>query len=592
MTALVLIAIFMGLLVMAVTGKVGRGPHRTAAVSAQLTVGAPSRQLFVLIHGLRGSGSASWGDVQPLLVQKGDVLTLDYDAGVLSNADPDMLAASMEKEIQMAHASRGYSRIVVIGHSIGALLARKTYLIGANSAAPGAGWSFVTERIVLLAGMNRGWDATGKRPLDLAWPRRMSFWFGAWFGRLTRTGGLILGVETGAPFISNLRLEWMRHFGGGATTPLVVQLLGDIDDIVSDEDNKDLRAAAVRDFFWIRVRGTGHGQIVELSDSAGARPGYAGIGDYRRSKLLLAIDGTPQQLRTENEEQPFQTDDDVEQIVFVLHGIRDLGEWSAHFESRLRASYRGSARSKLVVVSVRYGYFSMGSFLFRPDRQKYVRWFMDEYTETLARYPNAKQIDFIGHSNGTYLLTSALEQYKDLKIDRVVFGGSVVRQDYDWEKRFADGQVQAVRNYVSTDDWVVALFPRFIETLRGDVGSAGFHGFKPDVYPIGVTPSGAAQLQNIGFLTGGHDAFLDVVPDIAHFLLPSAAGPPTVVARNDRGNWQPLKVVSDWGTWLVWLVLAAIVGFTGVRVAFAANEFAWLPAVLYALLILGILATA
>ena len=26
---------------------------------------------------------------------------------------------------------------------------------------------------------------------------------------------------------------------------------------------------------------------------------------------------------------------------------------------------------------------------------------MDEYTEVIAEYPNAKQIDFIGHSNGT-----------------------------------------------------------------------------------------------------------------------------------------------------------------------------------------------
>ena len=64
------------------------------------------------------------------------------------------------------------------------------------------------------------------------------------------------------------------------------------------------------------------------------------------------------------------------------------------FEEQLWAIDPGAPTERLRVVSLSYGYFSMASFLFRPDRQEFVRWLMDQYTETLARYPNARTIDF------------------------------------------------------------------------------------------------------------------------------------------------------------------------------------------------------
>ena len=109
---------------------------------------------------------------------------------------------------------------------------------------------------------------------------------------------------------------------------------------------------------------------------------------------------------------------------------------------------------------------------------------MDEYTETLAKYPNVKTIDLIGHSNGTYLMASALAHYDSLRVDKVVFAGSVVPQDFDWERvKSRIKKNGLVRNYVAADDWVVALFPRLFELpilnfLGNDIGSAGFNGFR------------------------------------------------------------------------------------------------------------------
>ena len=111
---------------------------------------------------------------------------------------------------------------------------------------------------------------------------------------------------------------------------------------------------------------------------------------------------------------------------------------------------------------------------------------MDQYTEARVRYPNAK-FSYVGHSNGTYLVARALRDYAAAKFARIVFAGSVVRCDYDWEKysKAADGEicrhsrVEKVLNYVATSDWVVAMFPKAMQLYRPiDLGGAGHDGFK------------------------------------------------------------------------------------------------------------------
>jgi pimeloyl-ACP methyl ester carboxylesterase len=586
------------LLALAVTGAINRARGGSPpAVSVEFRSDGQRGTLFVIVHGFQG-GVETVADVDAALQGHGDRLIVSYPAGTLSNSDPVAVAQGISDKVQTHVEARKYDRIVLVGHSIGALIVRKAYLASMKQgdrepAGTPPRWDTAVRRIVSLAGMNRGWDVTGKKPMDMSGLRRLSFMLGSWFGRLTGSGRLILSTEAGAPFVSNLRIEWMQRFRNGKGTPEVVQLLGDIDDVVSDEDNKDLSAAASGDFVWVRVRGTGHGEILRFSDG-GAGADYQGLGAYRREKFLLAATAPIDVVRLQNEEQIAQTDNVVEQIVFVLHGIRDLGRWSARFEKELldRARTQGaSGRTgrNLVVVSIRYGYFSMASFLFRPDRQKYVRWFMDEYTETLARYPRAQRIDFVGHSNGTYLLASALEQYSALKVNRVVFAGSVVRRDFDWASIFERKQVQDVQNYVARDDWVVALFPRFFEQrplrfLGNDVGSAGFNGFD--------AAASHANLSDVGFVSGQHSAFLDHAPAIAEFLTAPAGQLGKTTLPPGRGGWQWFKVVSDYGCWAVWLLLAVPIVWAGVKVAVAAGQLAWVALILYSMLVIAILATA
>jgi hypothetical protein len=217
-------------------------------------------------------------------------------------------------------------------------------------------------------------------------------------------------------------------------------------------------------------------------------------------------------------------------------------------------------------------------------------------TETLAKYPNvdSSHIQFFGHSNGAYLLTKALEEYSSMRINRVVFAGSVVPKDYDWrsimEKKIP--RVEQVRNYVGTQDWVVALFPRLFELrpflwLKNELGSSGFGGFDAgggcNSNKIPVLKS----VTNVCYVQGEHSAFEDRVTEIVDFLLATTPADAVQVQRPFLGWVLDSKVT----VWLTWLAIMSLVVWIGFRVVLAAPSPNWVVLVLFALLVLRTLQT-
>ncbi|WP_332856101.1 alpha/beta hydrolase [Duganella sp. S19_KUP01_CR8] len=583
---------------------------KNPTVEICVATGSKEAILYVLVHGLdaqKEEQQAYWQTIRTLLLRYGDVATLSYPAHTMSNADPDAIAIAISSRVQAQWEQKQYTGVVVVGNSMGALLARKAMLYSAGkttgqttqhpawqgTASP---WSTSVKRLILLAGMNRGWDLSGQKPGDMRWYAYGFYALATWYGNLTHHGQLLIGMQTGSPFVADLRLEWMRWTRELKSTrgePEVVQLLGDIDDLVGPADNEDLRVTGGDNFVWLKVRGTGHADILDMAPPV--KDETPTIQNYRYGKFLAAVDQPFAMLKQQSEELPPPRDTDVTQIVFIMHGIRDLGEWSSQFETSLQQQVRnGPPGEKLAIASVRYGYFGMGQFLLRRDREKYVRWFMDQYTETLARYPKATKIHFIGHSNGTYLLTSALHEYKSMQIDHLVLGGSVARKEYDWKEIFSRGQVKQVRNYVAQDDWVVALLPRFFETwpvawLKNDVGSAGFNGFD-----AGDSGTGNLAVENVKYISGGHAAFLDQITPIVQFLIPAIGQSPTtphaIDSVKDRAwNWQILEYYSRYLTWTLWAFLIFMVIWLGARMSWAAGHFSATALLFYVVIVLEVL---
>lgn len=471
------------------------------------------RHLVVVFHGLAGRPLDGVRDVIRETFPTADVMMPHYSNSFLSNEDPldivQMFLGAIDDAVDRGH----YDRITLVGYSMGALIARKLVLCLHTGCARDydhrigeRAWASRIDRLVLLAGMNRGWathcekvvavqqahgvgydnDCRARRMSWLQWT--LAEWsqrFGPTFG----VGRMILAVERGQPFVANLRLGWLDLQRGQSKLPEVVQLLGDVDELVSRDDNLDQFVTGDTFGFIQLERSTDHANAVEMTGPQGAE---------RRTAFIRALTWPITQIRSTYTQPPrtkdFEPDPHVKRVVIILHGIRDDGRWAQDLGAQFEQ------KDKLVKSYSRsYGYFAALYFLMPTRMEANVRWFVDQYTELRALYPNA-EFNFVGHSNGTYMLSEAVKQYYSVKFNRVVFAGSVVQRSFPWSD-FKD-RVGAIRNYRASRDFVVAALPSVFEHIHGylrDVGAAGHVGFDDDW---------ARRSESRYFADGGHGAVL------------------------------------------------------------------------------------
>lgn len=571
----VVLAILLFLLGLHVLAELGTDREDVLS-HTEVEPGGEHRELVVLLHGYV-KGRSSLADLMEVARQElpdADFLAPEYSSGLLSNIPPEEVAKHLRFQIgevfdERRRVGRPYERVILVGHSAGALIVRQAYLDQWNLALQRGledTWAQSVDRVVLLAGMNRGWSLTPKPP-HMHWSKKLLCRFGHFLGRLSGTSRFVRALERGSPFVGDLRIQWVRaaHDEDIRLAP-VFQMLGLTDDVVTREDNMDLLAA--EGFTFIETPG-GHRSIVEFGDTPQGR--------HRRATFARLISTEdPAGLRDTASEEAMARmlgkRDDVDHVVFIMHGIRDDAEWigglKRRIEERARARLEaGETDERVAVVTSEYGFFPMGSFLISPWRMAKVRWFVDRYTEELARTTvEDAEISFIGHSNGTYLLARGLQDYAQLRFRNVAFAGSVIPQDYPWDGMLREGpgqRVQAFRNDCGDKDWVVAIFPHLFQQLASlsgqregwlaELGSGGFNGF--------LEQEGHSRETVI---SGPHGAGI-VEPNfdsLAAFVLTGEGGPASelVVPGNDV-HWfvRTLSRIA----WLIWMLLGALVVLAG-----------------------------
>jgi pimeloyl-ACP methyl ester carboxylesterase len=499
-------------------------------------------------------------------IQDADFLVPQLPTGRLSAIRPQKIAKDLIEAIDQKVRDSNPKSVLFVGHSFGALLAREVYL-AANAVGPSDGskiypdqpltWASQVKRIVLLAAMSRGWrvsHSTGR------W-RAILYSAGAFIGSIIEfvTGKklLIMTARRGGTFVTDLRVRWSRFqqqsSRSGTSLPMVVQLLGTVDDVVSPDDNVDLFAGA--DFHYLEVPHTGHRTILDLCD---LRDGPA-----RRELLKTALvdpreDVAVRSLRLGGD--PLPETRTVTDVLFVLHGIRDYGFWTSRLARRVEQHGR-LARRAFATEAGTYGYFGMGPFLLPGERRQKVEWFMDRYADFVSQHPDAR-LHFIGHSHGTYVAASALRDYQCCAFDSVVFTGSVVPRGYKWKERIDNKQCARVLNYVATRDWVVAWFPSLFEFLRRiplvqylvmrqDLGGAGHFGFDK--------PNTDLPVHNVRWVTGGHGAALAEVhwDRMARFIIDGQVPEPDPEATRQN---HLIRTIAHFPP-LVWAFAAGTVGY-------------------------------
>lgn len=153
----------------------------------------------------------------------------------------------------------GYRSVTFVGHSFGAVLARRLAIIAFGEQHDEKGdrpapfeetlknfrearpWANSTTRIriVLLAGMNRGWTVSSV----MDWAKTVEWSVLQFIGEVILLGKpTLFAIRKGAPFLVNTRLQWLALMDpdyGPRPDLVTVQLLGTGDDLVSPGDNVD-----------------------------------------------------------------------------------------------------------------------------------------------------------------------------------------------------------------------------------------------------------------------------------------------------------------------------------------------------------------
>lgn len=544
---------------------------RDTTITVESTPG--NRRLVVLVHGLNGLEPFRPAiELAREALPDSDLLVVDFDSRIFSNASPYGIANSIERRIHKTHLAGGYEEIVLVGHSLGGMLLRKALLWGNGLEDDRHDfglrgerlWATKVSRFISLATINRGWSLD-PRPRNMPFSAYLMFRLVERLARLSRSGKLVLGLQRGAPFVADSRVQWIDLCRGQFPTPRhvpkTIHLLGDKDDIVSKDDSMDLQAA--KDTVFVTLENTSH------RDIGAALGGGTRVADQeRRETVRLALQGNIELL--DPDKTPVADEDDsVERIVYLMHGIRTYGEWTDQLRSVIERKAATHAKG-LAVVNQKYGHFPMLPFILYWDRQKNVRLFMDEYTENRARYPRAVKFDYVGHSNGTYILASALQRYKSLEVERVYFAGSVVPKHYKWRELLDSGRVRYVANVVAAGDWVVALLPRLFEQIADwvavqpeqgllDIGSGGFRGFQD-------ASDASKRIENFQFAVGAHGTGVDATDEakleaISNFIVTGdTQGFSLFRSQGTPVGWLAFLSNISWAVWLAGVLLLTLAG--------------------------------
>jgi pimeloyl-ACP methyl ester carboxylesterase len=506
-----------------------------AACPAPLPLGPAPTRLIVVVPAA-GQGPEDWASFLGALRKDPRSanlawLVFDHGIGFTSLGNTRATALAIASCVHEKMKAGNYASVTLIGHSIGGMLARRAYLeaSGAFLDSPPApdSWSPKVDAILLFAAVNKGIPP---------W----ATWWGGPVGWCLRTFPhprfILEDFARGSDFIADVRIAWIRYFGElyaspGRVRPRVVQFWGTKDSVVTERDNADLEAFSGP--VIERVPAAKHGDLPRLDQAHAADP----VGRWTLFSRHLFDSQPAREIKAHSPRR----------LLFIVRGIRDSSnsDWVTDLKTRAKAVY-GEGN----VEDVEYGYFSAAHFAFRPLRTKNIPQFRDLYAQRLAEEP-LTTFDFIGHSNGTYILGQSLLSTPSMRFENVALAAPVLPTDFDWQLLFSRGQVKRVRYDTARLDWPVGILCPLLRAI----------GFL-DVGPSGVVMFGEgrfvdSRVQKVGWHLGGHgDA---IGPKNRLRLLAFAE---SGIDVSSGGATRPelgfMQSISRAVFYIVWMALAAI----------------------------------
>jgi pimeloyl-ACP methyl ester carboxylesterase len=162
-------------------------------------------------------------------------------------------------------------------------------------------------------------------------------------------------------------------------------------------------------------------------------------------------------------------------LVILVHGINTLALWMGEVKPALE-------KAGLAVGSTSYGKFGVPRFLspFRWMRREAIRRVVSDIktakrSHRLTTGSEPRYTSLIAHSFGTYVVGKILTDHPEFKWHRLIFCGSVVRDDFPFDKvEVLERFEHPLLNEVGTKDYYPAL-AQSAGWGYGSVGSTGFN---------------------------------------------------------------------------------------------------------------------
>ena len=153
-------------------------------------------------------------------------------------------------------------------------------------------------------------------------------------------------------------------------------------------------------------------------------------------------------------------------VVALIHGIRTYATWQELVRHRLDQC--GSTTT----YSIGYGYLDAFRFWCPFTRKTPIERILKELRGIQMKHRNDK-VCVIAHSFGTYIVSKILLQHPDVQLDRLLFCGSVIPENFGWDNiaNFPSGGV--VNDCGSKDIW-----PVLAKCASWGYGASGTFGFK------------------------------------------------------------------------------------------------------------------
>ena len=454
---------------------------------------------------------------------------------------PDQAARNLDAFIE--RKARDVRHIVLIGHSLGGLIARSAWLkgLGYDSRSPSE-WPAKLDRIVLLGVPNGGFKFRKgvtflKALYALATP-------------LTDFG--IEHAKAGGYWATNLRLRWLDAFRDlpPQMWPYVAEVIGVDDRLVTGDDLKDSDYLPKTATF--RIDGTDHAGLIDVRTGDEA--------DRRWPTLARAIFGAEQATTVSRIS--------TQRVYFIFHGIRASAD-----DDWVDAMREELAKTGARVVAPDTGYFSAFEFALPFVRNRKAHDFLEKYGDLSVTH-DPDNFAFLGHSNGTYMMGRAMQRVPAVRFRTILLAGTVLNPMYDWAllrerrqigsylnmkdgtRRWRQGTVHNERARMDVPVGVLAAFLSGLKPFNRDVGPGGTVGFvnaesivsqDPMRYAGGhaaalSTSSRVRRAEIATFLKDGKPAHLPVPAPEAGGQAMLAASPtgddesPPVPARRSRGS--------------------------------------------------------